>query len=68
MGSRESIIDKEVRSCRIIVEISTVNIGAELLIISAKDTGMYQSAIKASDTVRNLQKKYFSVKDRSAQL
>lgn len=57
MGSREKITNGDVLSCRINVDIKTVKMGAELFIISAKDTGMYQSAIKASDIVKNLRRK-----------
>lgn len=54
MGSSESMRYMEVRSCITIVEMITVKMGAEDLMISAKETGMYQSAISASETVKNL--------------
>ena len=55
MGSSESMRYMEVRSCITIVEMITVKMGAEDLMISAKETGMYQSAISASETVKNLE-------------
>src|SRR6218665_295105 len=53
IGVSDRMILREVFSCRMKIEMITVKIGAELLMISAKDTGIYHSANSAMETVMN---------------
>lgn len=57
IGSKENKTRQLVDSCSTSTEMITVNRGAELLISSANETGMYQSAIKDETTVKNLKSK-----------
>ena len=52
----DKLTKRVVFSPKIILEIMTVNTGAVLLTVSAKETGTYQRAYKPSTKVENLKK------------
>jgi hypothetical protein len=54
IGIRESIVNTPVYSRNIIYDIPTVNIGAELFIVSVNDTATYFKATSPNTTVANL--------------
>ena len=54
IGNNERININEHRSFKTRIEIITVNTGAELLMISANETGMYHNAVNPKATVKNL--------------
>lgn len=53
-GIKDKLTISEVCSPKTIRAMNTVKTGAELLIVSAKDTGTYHNAISPSKIVENL--------------